>query len=660
MASPQRKQCESQYYYVGATVDNQYELTSFIGTGGMACVYLAKEIGSPHQFALKFLKDEFHNESYLVDYFEDEASSMRDLAHPNIVRFYRFVNRPEYSYIVMDYVDGFSLSDVLKLARNKRDRMPLDEIIRVMTQVARALDAIHRESFVHRDIKPSNVLIERETGQAFLTDLGITSAQNTRMVGAGTIAYMSPEQAETWVADQRADVYAYGIMLYELLAGKRPFNTTEGLRGTEAEADLLRKHKEAPIPNITDIRSDLPEELDFIIAVALAKDPDERYQSVIEFAQDVHRVLVPQLSDDLADFTAIKHHYIAPPNTSANPAPSVTFRVLLGLGIVAILLTILVAISVIFTDTLPFVSSPTPSPTASLTATYTPIPTLTPTPNPIESVVVRLPLLSGLSAFSEPDASDRLLVVPTEDEVFNYLRVGFVDGFRVVLDINSTTDVTEFGVAFRMQDMSNYQYFALNPNTLLWKIVDVVDGVETIQASGELASLPTQLTVSGLGDFFEIRSGANILTYKSSLYPTGSLAIYLLDGELLLDDIQVSLIGDDARSGAITSPTPSIGLADPMRFLRADIDALLATNIPLDTAINCPDYITVYDSLERHTESENVDIVTIANDVLDSGFIVYQRCLIESPDATLSFNEFVQDYSEWESNLNRIQAELNG
>ena len=235
-----------------------------------------------------------------------------------------------------------------------------------------------------------------------------------------------------------------------------------------------------------------------------------------------------------------------------------------------------------------------------------------------------------------------------------------MDGFRVVLDINSTTDVTEFGVAFRMQDMSNYQYFALNPNTLLWKIVDVVDGVETIQASGELASLPTQLTVSGLGDFFEIRSGANILTYESSLYPTGSLAIYLLDGELLLDDIQVSLIGDDARSGAITSPTPSIGLADPMRFLRADIDALLATNIPLDTAINCPDYITVYDSLERHTESENVDIVTIANDVLDSGFIVYQRCLIESPDATLSFNEFVQDYSEWESNLNRIQAELNG
>lgn len=660
MASPQSTQCESQYYYVGATVDNQYELTSFIGTGGMACVYLAKEIGSPHQYALKFLKDEYHYESYLVDYFEDEASSMRDLAHPNIVRFYRFVNRAEYSYIVMDYVDGFSLSDVLKLSRSKKERIPLDEVVRVMTQIARALDAIHRESFVHRDIKPSNVLIERETGRAFLTDLGITSAQNTRMVGAGTIAYMSPEQAETWVADQRADIYGYGIMLYEMLAGKRPFNVDDGLRGKEAEADLLRKHKEAPIPNITDTRHDLPKELDKIIAKALAKVPDDRYQSVIEFAQDVHRVLVPKLADDLSDFTTIKHHYIAPPNGRANPAPSLAFRLLIGLGIVAIIVASMIAMSVIFADSLPFISSPTPTLTASPTATETPVPTLTPTANPIESVVVRLPLLTGISAFAEPDASNSLLVVPNEDEVFNYLRVGFVDGFRVVLDINNTQDVTRFGVAFRMQDMNNYHYFALNPNTLLWDIVDVVEGVKTIQASGELAALPSQLTVSGLGNFFEIRSGANIITYESSLYPTGSLAIYLVDGELLLDDIQVSLIGDDARSGAIASPTPSIGLADPLRFLRADIDALLATNLPLDTAINCPDYISIYDTLERHTESDNPDIVTIANDVLDTGYIVYQRCLIESPDATLSFNEFVQDYSEWESNLNRIHAELNG
>lgn len=657
MASTQREQCKSQYYYVGATIDEQYELRDFIGAGGMACVYLAKEIGSPHEYALKFLKDEFHNERYLVDYFEDEASSMRDLAHPNIVRFYRFVNRPNYSYIIMDYVDGFALSDVLKLSHNKNDRLPLDEVVRVMTQIARALDAIHRESFVHRDIKPSNVLIERETGRAFLTDLGITSAQNTRMVGAGTIAYMSPEQAETWVADQRADIYAYGIMLYEMLTGKRPFNVEEGLRGSEAEADLLRKHKEAPIPNISDARHDLPKALNAVIVKALAKNPADRYQSVIDLAQDVHSALKPKLAHDLADFTTIKHRYIVAPNPTPTETP-LMLRLLMAIGIGAIILAGLIASSVIFTDNTP--SSPTPTATIPSTATQTAIPTLTPTANPIESVVVRLPLLSGVDAFSEPDAPDSLLVIPNENEVFNYLRIGAVDGFRVVLDINMTEDVSSYGIAFRMQDAQNYHTFVLNPNSLLWTIADVLDGVETIQASGELAALPTQLTVSGLGDFFEVRSGATVITYESALYPRGSLAVYLVDGRLILDDLQVSLIGGDARAAAIMSPTPSIGLADPLRFLRADIDALLATNLALETAINCPDYITIYDSLERHTESENVEIARIAEDALATGFIVYQRCLIESPDATLSFNEFVQDYSQWESNFNRIHAELNG
>lgn len=658
MATSHKKQCESQYYYVGAIIDDQYELTRFIGAGGMACVYLAKEIGSPHQFALKFLKDQYHNESYLVDYFEDEASSMRDLAHPNIVRFYRFVNRKSYSYIVMDYVEGFSLSDVLKLSRSKNDRLPLDEVIRVMTQIARALDAIHRESFVHRDIKPSNVLIERETGRTFLTDLGITSAQNTRMVGAGTVAYMSPEQAETWVADQRADIYAYGIVLYELLTGKRPFGVESGLRGSEAEADLLRKHKEAPIPHVTNARHDLPQELNQIIAKALAKDPDLRYQSVIEFAQDFHQVLIPLLADDLSDFANIQPRYIAPPTATPEDSSQRMFFAMLAVGIVAIIISALIAFSAIFNVGELVNSAPTE--TASPTATNTAIPTMTPTPNPIENVNASFTLLSGFDAFAEPDASDSLLVIPNEDEVFNYLRVGAVDGFQVVLDINNSETVSRYGLAFRMQDTQNYHYFALNPMTLVWEIVDVVEGVEIVQASGELSALPTRLSISGVGNFFEIRSGDSAISYESDLYARGSLAIYLLDSELLLDDIQVNLLDEDAIVANTQAPTPSIGLADPLRFLRADISALLETNLPLETAINCPDYITVYDSLNRHTESDNPEIVQVAEDALTTGFIVYQRCLIESPDDTLSFNEFVQEYSEWETNLNRIQSDLDG
>lgn len=656
VTSQQKQQCESQYYYVGAIIDEQYELTRFIGAGGMACVYLAKEIGSPHQFALKFLKDAYHNESYLVEYFEDEASSMRNLSHPNIVRFYRFVNRENYSYIVMDYVEGFSLSEVLKLAHSKNERLPLDEVIRVMTQVARALDAIHRDSFVHRDVKPSNILIERETGRTFITDLGITSAQNTRMVGAGTIAYMSPEQAETWVADQRADIYAYGTMLYELLTGERPFNVQAGLRGSEAEADLLRKHKEAPVPHVTNARQDLPKELNKMIAKSLAKNPDARYQSVIEFAQDVHQVLIPKLDDDLNDFASIQPRYIAPPTTVTEDNSQGMFRALLAVGIIAIVVAGLIAFSAIFD--LGSLVTDSATETASPTATNTVIPTLTPTPNPIANVEAGFALLNGIDALSEPDADGSLLIRSNEDEVFNYLRIGAVDGFQVLIDINSSDNVSLYGLAFRMQDTQNYYYFALNPTTLIWEIIDVIEGIETVQASGELSALPTELSISGLGNFFEIRSGESVISYESDLYARGSLALYLVDGELLLDDIQVNLLGEDATIANTQAPTPSIGLADPLRFLRADISALLATNLPLETAINCPDYITVYDSLERHTDSDNPEIVAIAEDALTTGFIVYQRCLIESPDDILSFNEFVQEYSEWETNLNRIQSDL--
>ncbi|MDQ7034649.1 MAG: serine/threonine-protein kinase [Anaerolineae bacterium] len=318
-----KARCQTEYYHIGTVVDERYRLTDFIGAGGMACVYRAQEEGSPHQYAIKFLKSEFHGKDYLIDYFRDEAGSMRDLAHPNIVRFYRFINKPAYSYILMDYVDGFALSDVLKRMYKQHREIPLDEVVRIMTQVARALDAIHREGYVHRDVKPSNVLIERATGQTFLTDLGITTMANTRMEGAGTLAYMPPELAETWVADHRADIYSFGIMYFELLAKQRPFRVKKGLRGKEAEVDLLSKHKEASIPDITSYREDLPSSLNNIMKTALAKEPNDRHNNIIDFAREVHEALLPKLAPDMQDFATISHRHIllpeAPSTASSNP-----------------------------------------------------------------------------------------------------------------------------------------------------------------------------------------------------------------------------------------------------------------------------------------------------------------------------------------------------
>ncbi len=633
MASTQQTQCESRHYYVGAEIDNRYKLTQFIGAGGMACVYRAKETNTPHDFALKFLKDEYHNMDYLVQYFKDEASSMRDLAHPNIVRFYRFENQEDYSYIVMDYVDGFALSEVLKLSRKQNTAMPLDEVVRVITQIARALDAIHRDTFVHRDIKPSNVLIDRRTGQAFLTDLGITSAQGVKIEGAGTIAYMSPEQAETWMADHRSDIYAYGILIYEMLTGKRPFNLQSGLRGAEAEADLIRKHKEAAIPDVTAIRGDLPQALNGIIAKAMAKKPDDRYQSVIEFAQDVHRVLKPKLSADLQDFATIQHRQIAAPELPVANPPDTMLRVLMFIGVVAIILASFIILEPIV--------NPDPTATASptVTQTHTPVPTATPTQSAIDLIEAnQFPLLSGSNAFPEPDSSESLLVIPDIDnaEPFNYLAIGAVNSFSVRLDIASTENSGAYGVAFRMQDGENYHYFAIDPATMRWDIFDVVDNVPARQLNGTLTAAVEQLTVAGSDNFFEIHSGDMLITtYTSDLYSAGSLAVYVASGELLLDDIEVRLLGDEAEAALVSTPTQTSGLADPLRFLRDDVEAMLETiDIPQST-VDCPAFSAIHDSLDRHSNSPDSSIQNLADNVRDTGVDLREKCLIEGPNRVL-------------------------
>jgi serine/threonine protein kinase len=655
MASPvNRDKCETEHYFVGATIDERYLLTDFIGAGGMACVYRAQEQGSPHEYALKFLKAEYHNMPYLIEYFRDEASSMRDLAHPNIVRFYRFVNKDDYSYIIMDYVDGFALSDVLKLAAKQKQNLPLDEIVRVMTQIARALDAIHRESFVHRDIKPSNVLIDRKTGQAFLTDLGITSATNTRMEGAGTMAYMSPEQAETWVADQRSDVYSYGIMLFEMLAMERPFRVSGGLSGSEAEADLLRKHKEAPVPDVTEYRRELPKALNPILEKALAKKPQDRYQSILDFAQDVHQVLKPKLSADLQDFTKIQHRQIAAPTPVDDSSQQTMVRSLLGVGIVAILFAAILAIGVI---TGAIGGEPMPTVTPSTTPSETPAPTMTATANPLVGEEV-FTLISGLDALAVPSVPDSLTILPAEDAGLNYLRVGMVDGFSVILDVASYEEVETFGVAYRVQDATNYQLFTLNPTSGDWEFVAVVNGESSVQQGGTVATVPDELTVSGRGDYAQVRLGNTTLENVSDLFSTGSLALFVDGGSLVLESLSVSLVGPEARQAAEVAPTPAEGLGDLSRFLKADVEAMLATNDLINSEIDCPAYISVYESLERHLTSRSADVRQLAQDTIDAGLLIYERCRSESPDAPLSFVFSTQDYIEWEENLRAIQGEL--
>jgi serine/threonine protein kinase len=659
--------CRTPHYDVGKLIDDRYRLTEFIGAGGMACVYKAQEEGAPHTYALKFMKSEYHNRDYLVDFFRDEASSMRDLAHPNIVRFYRFVHHDAYSYIVMEYVEGFSLSDIIKAMYRQKREIPMDEVVRIMVQLARALDAIHREGYVHRDVKPGNVLINRQTGQAFLTDLGITAAANTRIEGAGTLAYMPPETSETGVADHRSDIYSYGIMFFEMLAKKRPFRVDKGLKGKEAEKNLTEKHRSKPVPDITGYRPDLPADLNAIMQRALAKNPDERYEHIIELARDIHDALRPMLSDDMQDFSDITHRQIAAPEADDSSGFQIRWSALAGLGlIVAALMVVLVVVT---GDTAPdptptpaevVISQPEVTPSVTPSPTDTPTITPTPTPNPVEEQPF-FPLVSGINALARVDSPDALIIAPAEDAPLRYLRIGRVDGFRVSLMPQSTAGIDRYGVAFRVIDSQNYHLFSVVPETNAWQIETVVDGEATVQQNGTLAGAIESLVVTGRNDFFQIDAAGDTIEFVSDVYSAGSLALWVESDSgaaLELETLRVGLIGDEAVAAADTTPTPSDGIADPRRFLRADVEALLATNDVINSSIDCPEYIDVYTTLDRHLDSGSNTVERLAQDVIESGEIIFTRCRSESPSGSLTFVDAIQDYLDWEQDLRNILGEL--
>lgn len=651
-----KQTCETDHYYVGATIDDRFQLLDFIGAGGMACVYRAQETGSPHEYAIKFLKAEYAQQDYLIDYFREEASSMRDLAHPNIVRFYRFVNHPDYSYIVMDYVDGFALSDVLKRLYRLERQIPLDEVVRIMTQVARALDAIHREGYVHRDIKPSNVLIARGTGQTFLTDLGITAAANTRIEGAGTIAYMSPELAATWVADHRADVYSFATMLFELLTQRRPFHVRKGLRGEAAEIDLIEKHRSAPIPNVTHYRPDLPQALDDILKRGLAKDPAERTDSVIELMRAVHQALRPRLSEDLRDFASVRHRQIASPDATvetdqvpaAQPRPQVWMA-----GIIIAVLLILGAVAAFLATGNGGNNNATAQSTSALDTTGTDITIGQPIYTLVAGTQALMTDANGLTIPVNPNAPRHAL------------RTGDLRDVRVLLDPATVTDVTQYGIILREQTPDDYLAALVDVPARTWALVSINDGIEQTLASGPW---PTQETlpsvdVVALGDLIQWTLTPNervqvrtdqLVAGRPALWVEGTSA----SARLTLERLSVVLLAEEAVAAAEARPTPVDVTTDTRTSLRNDLAAMVATNDITRSAVNCPEYIAIYESLERHLDSPDADVRFYGAELIEAGEIIYARCRAESPDSALVFLSAIQDYIEWEDALREIQAEL--
>ena len=268
----------------GKTLNGRYKIQSLIGTGGMAAVYLANDLILDRLVAIKVLRLDFRQNDDAMRRFRREALSATQLTHPNIVGVYDVGQSQEMNYIVMEYVEGTDLKDYIR----QRGALHPIEAVRIMMQIVSAIAAAHQNRIIHRDIKPQNILIDRE-GNVKITDFGIavalsdTSLTQTNTL-LGSVHYLSPEQARGGMATIQTDIYALGIVLYELLTGRVPFDG-------ESAVSIALKHFQEPLPPVMNPSVMIPQSLENIVLKATAKDPMNRYRSCYEMFQDLKTCL---------------------------------------------------------------------------------------------------------------------------------------------------------------------------------------------------------------------------------------------------------------------------------------------------------------------------------------------------------------------------------
>ncbi|MDT0000146.1 Stk1 family PASTA domain-containing Ser/Thr kinase [Listeria cossartiae subsp. cayugensis] len=271
---------------IGKRLSDRYKILHAIGGGGMANVYLAHDIILDRDVAVKILRIDLADESNLIRRFQREAQSATSLVHPNIVSVYDVGEENDLHYIVMEHVDGMDLKQYI----HENHPISYDKAVDIMLQIVSAVAIAHQHHIIHRDLKPQNILIDHD-GVVKITDFGIAMALSETSITQtnsllGSVHYLSPEQARGGMATQKSDIYSLGIVLYELLTGKVPFDG-------ESAVSIAIKHLQADIPSARAQNPEIPQSLENIIIKATAKDPFLRYQNAEEMEKDLQTCLNP-------------------------------------------------------------------------------------------------------------------------------------------------------------------------------------------------------------------------------------------------------------------------------------------------------------------------------------------------------------------------------
>lgn len=307
---------------IGRKINGRYLILGSIGSGGMANVFLARDLILDREVAVKVLRFDFQNNKDAIRRFQREALAATELIHPNIVAVYDVGEEDGMQYLVMEYVRGMDLKRYIQT----NYPIPYMRVVDIMQQILSAVAVAHQHRIIHRDLKPQNILIDEE-GVVKITDFGIaialteTSITQTNTM-LGSVHYLSPEQARGSMATNQSDIYALGIILFEMLTGQVPFDG-------ESAVTIALKHFQETIPEIRSFNRNTPQSLENVVLKATTKEPADRYKTVNEMYEDLATVLQNERLDELRwqPSSELQDTIILTPIEEETPMPSAFHKI---------------------------------------------------------------------------------------------------------------------------------------------------------------------------------------------------------------------------------------------------------------------------------------------------------------------------------------------